>query len=53
MGAGIHGCVDGKQVSAVDRYLVRDAQRAIESTEVLVRMHVALEEEIYEAVEAQ
>lgn len=37
----------------VDRYLVRDAQRAIESIEVLVRMHVAQEEEIYEAVQAR
>ena len=37
----------------VDRYLVRDAQRVIESIEVLVRMHVAQEEEIYEAVQAQ
>jgi cation transport ATPase len=37
----------------IDRYLVRDAQRAIESIEVLVRMHVAQEEEIYEAVQAQ
>ena len=36
----------------VDRYLLRDAQRAIESIEVLVRMHVAQEEEIYEAVQA-
>jgi hypothetical protein len=27
-------------------------QRAIESIEVLVRMHVAQEEEIYEAVQA-
>ena len=36
----------------VDRYLMRDAQRAIESIEVLVRMHVAQEEEIYESVQA-
>jgi soluble P-type ATPase len=36
----------------VDRYLLRDAQRAIESIEVLVRIHVAQEEEIYEAVQA-
>ena len=36
----------------VDRYLLRDAQRAIELIEVLVRMHVAQEEEIYEAVQA-
>ena len=37
----------------IDRYLVRDAQRAIESIEILVRMHVAQEEEIYEAAQAQ
>ena len=36
----------------IDRYLMRDAQRAIESIEVLVRMHVAQEEEIYESVQA-
>jgi len=33
-----------------DRYLVRDAQRMIESIEVLVRMHTAQEEDIYDAV---
>lgn len=32
----------------VDRYLIRDAQRAIESIETLVRIHNAQEEEIYE-----
>jgi heavy metal translocating P-type ATPase len=37
----------------IDRYLVRDAQRAIESIEILVRMHVAQEEEIYEAAQAR
>ena len=31
-----------------DRYLVRDAQRAIESIEALVRIHNAQEEDIYE-----
>jgi DNA-binding SARP family transcriptional activator len=36
----------------VDRYLLRDVQRAIESIEMLVRMHVAREEEIYEALQA-
>ncbi len=36
----------------VDRYLVRDAQRAIEAIETLVRMHTAQEEDIYEAVAA-
>ncbi len=36
----------------VDRYLLRDAQRIIESIETLVRMHTAQEEDIYEAVAA-
>ena len=36
----------------VDRYLMRDAQRVIEAIEALVRMHIAQEEEIYEAVQA-
>ncbi|MBX9741580.1 MAG: heavy metal translocating P-type ATPase [Beijerinckiaceae bacterium] len=31
-----------------DRYLIRDAQRAIEAIEALVRMHNAQEEDIYE-----
>jgi heavy metal translocating P-type ATPase len=34
----------------VDRYLVRDAQRMIESIEALVRIHSAQEEDIYDAV---
>jgi hypothetical protein len=34
----------------VDRYLIRDAQRVIEAIETLVRMHIAQEEDIYEAV---
>jgi len=34
----------------VDRYLVRDAQRMIESIEALVRIHTAQEEDIYDAV---
>jgi soluble P-type ATPase len=32
----------------VDRYLIRDAQRIIESIEALVRLHNAQEEDIYE-----
>jgi hypothetical protein len=32
----------------VDRYLIRDAQRLIESIEALVRIHNAQEEDIYE-----
>ena len=43
---------DDAHTQTVDRYLLRDAQRAIESIEVLVRMHIAQEEEIYEAVQA-
>lgn len=34
----------------VDRYLIRDAQRMIESVEQIVRMHTAQEEDIYDAV---
>ena len=37
----------GLQREDVDRYLVRDAQRVIESIEVLVRLHIAQEEDIY------
>jgi hypothetical protein len=37
----------------LDRYLVRDAQRIIETIETLVRMHTAQENDIYEAVAAQ
>jgi heavy metal translocating P-type ATPase len=35
-----------------DRYLVRDAQRAIESIESLARLHSAQEEDIYEGARA-
>lgn len=38
----------GLGVEDVDRYLVRDAQRVIESIEALVRIHSAQEEDIYE-----
>ncbi len=41
------------QTAKADRYLIRDAQRVIESIEVLVRMHVAQEEEIYDAVQSR
>jgi Hemerythrin HHE cation binding domain len=37
----------------VDRYLIRDAQRLIETVETLVRLHTAQEEDIYEAVAAR
>src|SRR5262249_36370685 len=39
---------DGLTPEAADRYLIRDAQRAIESIEALVRIHNAQEEDIYE-----
>ncbi len=38
----------GLRADDADRYLVRDAQRAIESIEALVRIHNAQEEDIYE-----
>ena len=44
---------DETSSQAADRYLIRDAQRIIESVEVLVRIHVAQEEEIYDAVQAR
>ncbi len=37
----------GLQNADVDRYLVRDAERAIESIELLVRLHIVQEEDIY------
>ena len=37
----------------IDRYLVRDAQRAIEAIETVVRIHTAQEEDIYDAVWAR
>jgi heavy metal translocating P-type ATPase len=39
---------DGLKAEDADRYLIRDAQRVIESVESLVRMHNAQEEDIYE-----
>jgi heavy metal translocating P-type ATPase len=39
---------DGLSPGEIDRYLVRDAQRIIESIEALVRIHNAQEEDIYE-----
>jgi hypothetical protein len=39
---------DGLIPADADRYLVRDAQRVIESIEALVRIHNAQEEDIYE-----
>jgi hypothetical protein len=40
--------VDGLNPEEVDSYLIRDAQRVIESVEALVRIHNAQEEDIYE-----
>jgi heavy metal translocating P-type ATPase len=39
---------DGLHPEEADKYLVRDAQRVIESIEALVRIHNAQEEDIYE-----
>jgi heavy metal translocating P-type ATPase len=39
---------EGLHSEDVDKYLVRDAQRVIESIEALVRIHNAQEEDIYE-----
>ncbi len=43
---------DGLGADDADRYLIRDAQRMVESIEALVRMHNAQEEDIYENVAA-
>ena len=40
---------DGLSPNDADRYLIRDAQRIIESIESLVRIHSAQEEDIYES----
>lgn len=39
---------NGLAAEDVDRYLIRDAQRIVESIEALVRLHNAQEEDIYE-----
>jgi hypothetical protein len=39
---------EGLNAKDTDRYLIRDAQRAIESIEALVRIHNVQEEDIYE-----
>lgn len=44
---------DGLKVEDADRYLVRDAQRVIESIESLVRIHNAQEDDIYEQATAE
>jgi len=42
--------VEDLPTEQVDRYLIRDAQRIIDSIEKIVRLHTAQEEDIYEAV---
>ena len=42
----------GLPAQDIDRYLIRDAQRVIESIEALVRLHNAQEEDIYEHASA-
>ena len=44
----LHRLADGLTPEEIDRYLIRDAQRIIESIEALVRIHNAQEEDIYE-----
>jgi heavy metal translocating P-type ATPase len=44
----LHRLVASLKSTDADRYLVRDAQRLIESVEALVRIHNAQEEDIYE-----
>jgi soluble P-type ATPase len=43
---------NGLKIESVDRYLIRDAQRVIESIESLVRMHNEQEDDIYEQAAA-
>ncbi len=43
---------DGLRPDEFDRYMIRDAQRIIESIECLVRIHNAQEEDIYETAVA-
>jgi hypothetical protein len=45
--------VEDLPTEKIDRYLIRDAQRVIESLEALVRIHTAQEDDIYEAVAAR
>ena len=44
--------VEDLPLETIDRYLIRDAQRMIEAIEALVRIHIAQEEDIYDAVVA-
>jgi hypothetical protein len=45
--------VDEMAIAEADRLLIRDAQRAIEAIEALVRVHTAQEDDIYDAVVAR
>ena len=45
--------VDEMATAEADRLLIRDAQRAIEAIEALVRVHTAQEDDIYDAVVAR
>jgi hypothetical protein len=45
--------VEDMSAADADRFLIRDAQRAIEATEALVRVHTAQEDDIYDAVVAR
>jgi hypothetical protein len=51
LGRLLNRLADGLVASNADRYLIRDAQRVIESIEALVRIHNAQEEDIYEHAE--
>ena len=44
--------VEDLPAEKIDRYLIRDAQRVIESIEALVRIHTAQEQDIYDAIVA-
>ena len=45
--------VEDLRLEKMDRYVIRDAQRVIETIESLVRIHMAQEDDIYDAVVAR
>ena len=45
--------VEDLPLEKIDRYVIRDAQRVIEAIESLVRIHMAQEDDIYDAVVAR
>lgn len=45
-----HILTDMEAAETADRFILRDAQRAIEAIEALVRMHSAQEDELYESI---